>query len=188
VDYKVSEEGLPILDQFSEGAVVDCFFEIAERLESPDHFKLLLRASYKGSPVAVNVRVQRGIQGVLDADKKTIPAHVYRQGVRFSRTGPESDRLITAVAELYGLPARPLHMVEGIAFTTVAVHRAGEIDMEQDPIKLKLFGHDAPEEPAERYFESFLELDLTNGFAYWTEKDPAYRPALLKGMAVPDAG
>jgi hypothetical protein len=186
VDYKLSEEGLPILDQFCEGPLVDCFFEIVERLESAEHFELLLRASYKGSPVGMKVWVRRGIQGVLDADKKTIPEHIYRQGVRFSRSGPESDRLIAAVAELYGLPALPLPMVPTVAFTAIAVHRAGQVDMEKDPIKLKLFGHDGPEEPPERYFESFLELDLTNGFAYWTERDGAYRTALLKGLI--DAG
>jgi hypothetical protein len=188
VDYQLSEEGLPILDQFTEGTVVDCFFEIVERVESAEHFELQLRASHNGSPVGMNVWVRRGIQGVLDADKKPIAEHVYRQGVRFSRTGPESDRLISAVAQLYGLPAAPLRMVPTIAFTAIAVHRAGQVDMEKDPIKLKLFGHDGPEEPAERFFESFLELDLTNGFAYWTEKDGAYRAPLLKGLALPDGG
>jgi hypothetical protein len=187
-DYQLSEEGLPILDQFTEGPVVDCFFEIVERVESADHFELQLRASYKGSPVGMNVWVRRGIQGVLDADKKTIAEHVYRPGVQFSRTGPESDRLISAVAELYGLPATPLRMVPTIAFTAIAVHRAGQVDMEKDPTKLKLFAHDGPQEPPGRYFESFFELDLTNGFAYWTEKDPAFRGSLLKGLALPDAG
>ena|GEM_PF-197528 len=188
VDYELSEQGLPILDQFSEGGLVDCFFEIVERVESAEHFELQLRASHDGNPVGLKVWVRRGIQGVLGADKKPIAEHVYRQAVRFSRTGPESDRLIAAVAALYELPAPPTRMVETIAFTAIALHRAGQVDMEKEPIKLELFGHDGPEEPAERYFESFLELDLTNGFAYWTEKNPACRVPLLKALAAPDAG
>jgi hypothetical protein len=187
LDYELSEQGLPILDQFSQGGLVDCFFEIVERIESAEHFDLQLRASHGGSPVGLGVRVRRGIQGVLGPDKKPLAEHVYRQGVQFRRTGPESDRLLAAVAELYELPA-PTRMVETIAFTAIALHRAGHVDMEKEPIKLELFGHDGPEEPAELYFESFLELDLTHGFAYWTEKNPACRGPLLKGLAAPDGG
>lgn len=186
MDYEVSEEGLPILDQFSGDRLVDCFFEIVERLDGDEHVELQLRASHAGSTVGMKVWVRRGIQGVLDESKKAIADHVYRQGVRFSRSGPESDRLIVAVASLFGLPPPPRQMVDTVTFSAIALHRAGHVDMEKEPIKLELFGPEGTAEaPAALYSESFLELDLANGFAYWTEKDQAHRAALLARLTLP---
>jgi hypothetical protein len=66
---------------------------------------------------------------------------VYRKGVAFSRSGPESDRLISALAALYsGTPLR-LTMTREESFTAIALHQ-GSVDMNRQPIKLKIFGRD----------------------------------------------
>ena len=185
MELAVSRDGYPILDQFSEEGFVDCVLQIVERVDHDDHHELVLRASYKDKPVGMKVLVRRNIQGGFDAEMELIAEHVYRSGVRFLRTGPESDDLVGAIATLYGLPAASRRMVEDIAFTGIALHRSGEVDMEVQPIKIKLFGYDGPEDFGDQYFESFFNLDLGNGFVFWNEKDEEYREALVRGLSVP---
>jgi hypothetical protein len=185
VKYKVSPEGYPILSQFSEEGFIDTFFKIVERFDNEECYGLRLLASHDGETVGMNVWVRRGIRGGFDADTNLIGKHVYREGVRFDRTGPESDRLLAALAQLYEMPVSSLRMVEQLPFTGIALHQNGQVDMEIQPIKIKLFGCDGPDDGTERYFESFFNLDLANGFVYWNEKDQDYRAPLIKGLSLP---
>ncbi|HMJ14758.1 MAG TPA: hypothetical protein VK524_25275, partial [Polyangiaceae bacterium] len=81
----------------------------------------------------------------------------------------------------------PLRMVERISFTAIALHQRSEVNLEAEPVGLKLFGYDTEDDPSDRYFESFFNLDLANGFVFWNEKDPEYRLPLLRGIADVDA-
>ena len=55
--------------------------------------------------------------------------------------------------------------------------------MAKEPVKLKLFGKDGDPFDESAYYESFFNIDLQNGFAYWNEKDPDYRKALLQALS-----
>lgn len=184
--YKVSPEGYPILDQFSEEGFIDCFLQVTNRTDSDQHFGLVLRASYQGSPVGMNVRVRRDIRGGFDSATNLISAHISSNAVEFVRSGPDSDNLVTALAELYKLPSRPLRMIEHITFTGIALHEDGEVDMDQKPIKIKIFGYDGADDPSDKYSESFFNLDLANGFVYWNEKDQEYRSSLIRSLSILD--
>jgi hypothetical protein len=184
--YRVARDGSPILNQFSEAGFVDCFLRIAARVDHRDHHELDLLASYKRRRIGFKVLVRKGIRGAFDGEANLIAAHVYRSGIEFRRTGPESDSLVVSVAELYKLSTpSPARMVDRIAFTGIALHEDGDVDMAVDPIKIKLFAYDREDDPQDRYFESFFNLDLKNGFVYWNEKDQEYRSALLRGLAMP---
>jgi len=75
-------------------------------------------------------------------------------------------------------------MVDAISFTGIALHQDG-VDMETEPIKIKLFGRDSDEEiERDEYFESFFNLDLASGFVFWNEKDPDYRTPLIRGLSI----
>ena len=179
----LDQNGNPVLDQFSEEGFVDCTFRIAERSSDAIHHRLRLVASHNGIPVGLQVVVRRGIRGGFDANMNLIGEHVYRPAVEFVRSGVESDALITTLAALYSRPAGRLRMVDGIAFTGIALH-GDDVDMEKQPIKIKLFGRDSEEE-IERgeYFESFFNLDLSSGFVFWNEKDFDYREPLIPGLS-----
>ncbi|EHU4841393.1 hypothetical protein KY951_004500 [Vibrio parahaemolyticus] len=71
-------------------------------------------------------------------------------------------------------------------FTGIALHQ-DEIDMASDLVKIKLFGKDQDEDLEENYYESFLNLDLKNGFVFWNEKDQEYRKPLIRGLSEPQA-
>ncbi len=181
---QLDELGRPLLDQFSESGFVDCVFRIAHISSDPGHHRLRLEASHNGIAVGLSVSVRRGIRGGFNPSMELIPDHVYRPAVEFLRSGSESDDLVTALAQLYGQPARPLQMVTAISFTGIALHR-DDVDMETEPITIKLFGRDSDDEiERDEYFESFFNIDLASGFVYWNEKDPDYRAPLIRGLSV----
>jgi hypothetical protein len=101
--------------------------------------------------------------------------------VAFIRTGPESDRLIRALAKLYGHEGAMRQMIPEETFTAIALHQ-GVIDMEQEPVKIKIFGRDGEPFDEDAYYESFFNLDLKAGFVFWNEKDHDYREALIRGL------
>src|SRR5690349_14619115 len=141
VDMKLANDGAPILDQFSADGFVDCTFSIASRSSNQREHRLHLSASHHGTKVGFDVVVVKGIRGAFDRDMAQISGHIYREGVRFLRSGPESDRLMTELARLYGLSPAARKMVDSFDFTALALHQ-DDVDMESQPIKLKLFGND----------------------------------------------
>ena len=93
----------------------------------------------------------------------------------------EQSRLVRALAALYGLSQERRRMRARETFTAIALHQ-GEIDVEAQPVKLKLFGRDAESLPGE-YNESFLNIDLVNGLIFWNEKDQEYRMPLVHSLS-----
>lgn len=178
----LSESGLPILDQFSEEGFIDCVFKIINLKEQGASYHFDIRAFYEGTELGFGVEVIKGIQGGFDAEMHLIQDHVYRNGVRFFRTGPESDNLISILAQLYGFSDVSLQMCEEETFTAIALHQ-GHINMVSEPIKIKIFGRDQDPDLDENYYESFFHLDLQNGFVFWNEKDPDYREPLIRGLS-----
>lgn len=173
--------GNPILDQYSEEGFVDCVLRIVERSESASSYRLRLRATYSGEVVGMDVEVLKNIQSGFDSEMKLKKENVYRQGVVFIRTGPESDRLINALAKLYGEQDTKRQMRLEETFTAIALHQ-GPLEMEQHPVKIKIFGRDGEPFDEQAYYESFFNLDLKESFVFWNEKDPDYRKPLIRGL------
>lgn len=179
---KSDNRGNPIITQYSEEGFVDCVFRIADLSETDTTYRFRLIGSYKGEIVGMGVAIVKGIQAGMDSKMELINDHVYRKGVVFSRTGPESDRLISALSTMYGAKETPGQMVQTETFTAIALHQ-GPIDMTKEPIKLKLFGYDGPTDREDHYNESFFNLDLKNKLVFWNEKDQEYRKPLLRALS-----
>ncbi len=179
---KTDTYGNPVLDQFSEEGFVDCVFRIVKRSESVRSYRLRLQATYSGEVVGMDVEVAKNIQSGFDAEMSLKKENVYRQGVVFIRTGPESDRLINALAKLYGVQDNKRQMRLEETFTAIALHQE-PLQMEQQLVKIKIFGRDGEPFDEQAYYESFLNLDLKEGFVFWNEKDPDYRKPLIQGLS-----
>ena len=178
---EIDPNGEPVLDQFSEEGFIDCVFAIRNMSETPKKYRFQLKATYKGNVVGFDVEVPKGLQSSLDADANLISENVYRRGIAFRRSGDESDRLVSALAELYELSSAQAHMVKEIRFTGIVLHQ-GPLDMKTEPVKIKLFGYDREEDDQDLYSESFFNLDLANGFVFWNEKDQEYRGGLVRSL------
>jgi hypothetical protein len=179
---KTDHSGNPILTQYSEEGFVDCVLKIVDLSETSTHYRFRLQASQGGKLVGMNVSVVKNIQGGFDATMNLNKANVYKRGVTFYRSGPESDRLIAALASIYGDKKTERQMVDEESFTAIALHQ-GELNMELEPIKIKIFGRDSEPLDENAYYESFFNLDLKNRLVFWNEKDPEYRKPLIQGLS-----
>lgn len=179
---KIDRSGNPILTQYSEEGFVDCVLRIIDLTETSTQYRFRMQASLDGELVGMNVVVIKNIQGGFDSEMNLKKENVYRHGVTFYRAGPESDRLISALALKYGGEKKTLRMVNEESFTAIALHQ-GELNMEVEPIKLKIFGRDSEPLDEDAYYESFFNLDLKNRLIFWNEKDPDYRKPLIKGLS-----
>ncbi len=184
MEIRVNENGYPILNQFSEDGFIDCVLKITNLTETDVLYKFDLCAFYNGDELGFKVEVVKGIKSGFDSEMSLIQERVYKKGVKFLRSGSESDSLLSVLAGLYGFGDVSLRMSVEQAFTGIALHQ-GEIDMASEPVKIKIFGKDQDEDLEENYYESFFNLDLKNGFVFWNEKDQEYREPLIRGLSEP---
>ncbi|GGD01525.1 hypothetical protein [Undibacterium terreum] len=173
--------GNPILEQFGEEGFVDCVFRISNLTEAGDSYRFHMSAAHQGDVLGLDVVVAKGIKGAFDASLNLIKEHVVAQGVRFIRSGPESDRLISVLSGLYGNPPKKLKMVSQESYTAIALHQ-GSIDISAEPVKIKIFGKDGDTEKADAYYETFFNLDLKKRLVFWNEKDQGYRKPLMQAL------
>ena len=174
--------GNPILNQFSEEGFIDCVFCISQLIDTGASYKFHASASYSTQILGFNIEVIKDIKAGFDSDMSLINNHVYSKGVIFSRSGQESDYFLSVLSSLYGLKNNSYTMVDEETYTAIALHQ-GNIDIDEEPIKIKLFGKDSEFHPESEYYESFFNLDLKNKLLYWNEKDQEYREALINGLS-----
>lgn len=179
---KTDSMGNPVLDQLSAEGFVDLTFRIINLVDDGKHYRFHLSASHKKRVVGMDVVLVKGIQGGFDSEMNLVQEHVYHEGVRFRRSGTESDNLIEAIGELYGSKTNPKYMASEETFTAIALHD-GRLDLAREPVKLKLFGQDGEQCKEGDYYESFFNVDLRNGFVFWNEKDQDYRKPLLRALS-----
>lgn len=174
------ESGLPVLDQFAEEGFVDCVFKI-EALRADDrHYHFRMLALYEGQTVGMGARLVKTIGPGFNADMKLVPEHVYREGLVLFSLGELSDRLIGALAKLYGIEPFQRSAAAQETYTAIALQQA-DTELELHPVRIKIFGRDQDDAMLEeQYYESFFNVDLPAGFVYWNEKDEAYREPLLR--------
>lgn len=177
----LDDQGLPVLDQFSDDGFVDCIFKVDGLKTDQDFYYFNLLASHNAERVGFAVKLHKGVDPGFDGDMNLIKENVYYHGVIFRSLGKISDDLITALAKLYELDLGVLQMVSEETFTTIALQRA-EIDFDHHAVRLKLFDRDSDPFVEGDYYESFFNVDLPNGFASWNEKDPDYRVPLIRAL------
>ena len=178
---RTNQEGLPILDQFSEEGFVDCVFKINNLEEGETYFIFDMKAFYNEKNLSIRVKVNKNIQAGFDQECNVIQGRFYDQGVVFMSTGTESDNLLNVMAKLYGIDLMSIEMTEEESFTAFALHQE-EFDIRKDAVKIKIFGRDKEEDSEDEYNESFFNLDLTNGLVFWNEKDQEYRVPLILAL------
>jgi hypothetical protein len=182
MDLKLGTNGFPVIDQNSEEGFVDLTLRITMLADDGNHYRFHLAASHDDCVLGLDVILVKAIKSGFDGNMELIKDHVYREGVRFVRSGAESDRLLAAIGKLCGADDTPQKMVPEESFTAIALHQ-GELDFESDCVKLKLFGKDSEPLDENAYYESFFNVDLANRMVYWNEKDPDYRQPLLAALA-----
>ena len=183
MNIETDSSGRPLLTQFSEEGFIDCVFRIENLTQTKQSYKFHLSSSHNGAIVGFNVEVVKNIHGGFNSDMNLIKEHVYYQGIKFFRSGPESDLLLNELAALYGLPPKKRTMLPSESYTAISLQQ-GQLNMAKETVKIKIFGRDKETDNLDKdYNESFFNLDLKNGLVYWNEKDPDYRESLINGLS-----
>lgn len=180
---KTDLEGIPYLNQFSVDGFVDCVFRIQHLTETKTSYNFQAMASFEGEILGLNIELLKGMQGGFDHEMQLIQEHIYRKGITFSRLGIESDNLLKILNSLYGLsPLSIYKMRQAEQYTAILLHQ-NNLNIHEELVHIKIFGHDQEQDNLdEDYNESFINLDLKNGFVYWNEKDESYRASLIKSL------
>ena len=182
----IDENGIPLLDQFSEEGFVDCTFKMNTIIRNGDFLQYEMLAFYNDEVIGFGAQVFCGISAGLveSADGVRLNTEgIYRPAVRFFTLGAKSDRFLEILLSLYGgNSARPLIFIDSFPLTGIALHTEN-IDLLAQPVRIKLFGNDTDGDDPDFYFESFYNLDIPNGYVYWNEKDPEYRTAILSSLS-----
>lgn len=176
-----ADSGLPLLNQSQDDEFVDMSLAMVNLQHNDTHYRFDAVASHNDEEVGMEVIMVKGMAGGFDEEMNLVSEHVYNGGVVFRRSGKQSDRLVVAIAELYGYEASDLKMVTEESFTAIPLEQ-GDIDFATQSVRIKLFGHDDEPIEEEEYYESFFHVDIANRLVQWNEKDVEYRAALLSGM------
>ncbi len=182
MDLQLGTNGNPVIDQLRHEGFVDLTLQIQKLADNQTHYRFHLAASHDNSELGIDVILAKGIKSGFDGNMDLMKDHVYRQGVRFIRSGIESDRLVSAIGTFYDADPVPEKMVPEESFTVIALHQ-GDLDFENECVKLKLFGKDGEPFDEDAYYESFFNVDFVNRMVYWNEKDADYRQPLLRALA-----
>lgn len=137
-----------------------------------------IRASgiYKGRKLGFEVVLgPTWKSGSLD---KSIPLVTYQGFVTYHSTGIESDSFIQTVDELYGTKLSPKMMSKQTRFTGISLE-GDPRDLSKGSTKIKLFFES---ENDDEYAELFSNIELDTRRFEFHEKDPDYRPAIVKAL------
>ena len=94
--------GFPVIDQLSEEEFVDLTFKITMLTDDGNHYRFHVAASHDNWELGLDVILVKGIKSGFDGNMELINDHIDRHGVRFIRSGLESDRLMAAIGKFYG--------------------------------------------------------------------------------------
>jgi hypothetical protein len=95
--------------------------------------------------------------------------------------GPESDRLVTILDQLYGTNLGAGAMRGEIEVSAVGLLTDPRL-LDAQPVRLKLF-FNADHEGQPDYAEAFLNVAASEGTISFHEKDHDYRPALIRALS-----
>jgi hypothetical protein len=98
--------------------------------------------------------------------------------ITYRSLGALSDSLLQVLDQLYATSVRPAAMRPETLFTGISL--GGEpADLAKGEAKIKLFFES---DDGDRYAELDTKIDLNNGVLQINEKDPEYRPAVIKAL------
>lgn len=107
---------------------------------------------------------------------------VNRGGIRFERTGPESDQFLIALATLYGSKLRPHRMDDEIRFDAYAA-RGNPSDLKTKPVSFRIFH--LPSGGSGAQYEFLLDVDLPKGEVKLREINQDFRDDLIRTLSQP---
>lgn len=169
-------DDLPDILSETEEGFADLVFRITEsRQDRHDRWRLTARGTHQGRRVGLAVELEpEWTEGSLAEDLVA-----YRGVVRYRSIGSESDALVAALKQLYGVDAEAAGMVDMTTFAAITLE-GDPARLDSKPLKIKLFFE---KEEENHYAEVYTNIDLPQKKLEIREKDESYREPLLRALA-----
>jgi len=140
---------------------------------------VVAKGIFRGAVVGLKVSFRNDLKpGIVSAsvDRSAFAS----DGIMFESIGEESDRLLDALANLYGMRQEIRRFSSGLAAVSLALEER-PIDFELRYIRLKAFFHH--ESGPDKYAELFVNLDLPAKRLEHHEKDEEYRRNVVSALS-----
>ncbi len=175
--------GLPVIDSpEGQDGLVRIAFKVMRITRNRQGFRTLACSGvYLGEQVDLAVTVKEDMgRGVTQDTTGTVmhPDHVYPGGVVLQRTGDSSDRLASALVDLFDLSLRTTGFEHIAPFTCTAL--VGDPADEHADV---LFNLMTMTDEREQRAEIYLQLRPAHGLVVFREKDPVHRLPLVRYLA-----
>lgn len=150
-----------------------------KQTETDGTLALQLAALYKHEPVALRITLAPGIVAGFMNLQTGMPdlRSVARGGIHFQRTGPESDRLVMALAKLYQSRTRPIAMDDDIHFDVYAAE-GNPGNLQTKEVVFRIF-HTAPDTDGHEV-ELLLNINLPKNEVRIRETNQDFREYILQ--------
>ena len=152
---------------------IDLTLSIIDKKETDSAFVYFGEGLYKSDTVGIQVSLKKGLKaGIVNGEMKNV---FVSNGITFHSIGPKSDRLLSSMAELYGIDSIDNKMRNDLFVFTCANLNQEDLDYNSGEYKFKVFM-----ETGEDNSELFIDFDFTNNLILLNEKDIEYRKGILK--------
>ena len=149
--------------------------------EDDDHLFVTARGLFRGSPVGLRIHFLKGMKPGLPDGEPDSTAFA-EGGIAYESIGVESDRLLRAIAELYGLEPFNRQFAAQVPVTSIALEQY-PFDVSKNAVRFKVFFNTNGREDS--YAELFTNIDLPNRRLELHEKDEGYRSNVVRALTAP---
>jgi len=137
------------------------------------YYENKVQALYKGQIVELIIGLKDRIPPGLDDNGPNGNLFV-EEGIYFKSTGKQSDLLLTAMADRYGIKTGPLKMKEKQVFTCANLNNS-MVSYKQGVYRFKIFLETESDNA-----ELFVNFNFDHKIIFLSDKDEAYRESLIK--------
>ncbi len=165
-----------------DAAPTTIFLKLLDRTDGDTSVTYPVKGLYKNDTIGFLLEVSKNIPIGINEDGSVNHTDGFKKGViRFKRSGAESDRFVSALAELWQVPG-----VEKMSETAVEPLVFSSNNRPVDVTKsatysFKLFFDEDAPNPAEVFFT----FDTYKRSIEFVEKDEQFRPAMVRAFSAP---
>jgi len=169
-----SSSNLPDISEHSEADWHDLDFTITDYVRETDSSQVFTISGTHNRKI-VSIRAILSPAWQFRPKDAQLPLDTYKGIVTFESVGPESDALLLAFSELYGIKASSPTCTKRVQFTGITL--AGNPNHALDgELKIKIFYEPDDEK---KYAEAYFNILYSTKLAQFHEKDPEYRANIV---------
>lgn len=151
------------------------------KMENDGYLSVVAKGLFRGKEVGLKVSFAPNMKpGLLNAEVDRTA--FTKNGIVYSSIGPESDKLIKAIAALYKVELPRPKFSEHIPVTSFALEEH-PFDLRKDNVHFKVFFNDQGDE--NEYAELFTNIDIPEKRLEFHEKDEEYRRNVVRALSAP---